>query len=50
MNVGHFNGATAFGGSLAYRFESSMPLVLSGGYSYGGGDSHAARLGLSGEF
>lgn len=50
MNVGHFNGATAFGGSLAYRFETSMPLVLSGGYSYGGGDSHAARLGLSGEF
>jgi prefoldin subunit 5 len=49
-NVGYFKGAVAFGGSLMYRFDTPAPTALSLGYSYGGGDSHAARMGLQGEF
>lgn len=49
-NVGYFKGAVAFGGALMYRFDTPAPTALSMGYSYGGGDSHAARLGLQGEF
>jgi hypothetical protein len=49
-NVGFFKGETAFGGSLAHRFDTSIPFGVTAGYSYGGGDSHAARFGLMGEF
>ncbi len=49
-NVGHFKGETAFGASLAYRFDTSRPLAITAGYSFGGGDSHGARIGLAGEF
>lgn len=50
MNVGYFKGETALGGSLTHRFDTAIPLGLTLGYSYGGSNSHAARLGLMGEF
>jgi len=50
-NVGHFKGATAFGGSLTHRLDLfDDPFAVSLDYSYGGGDSHALRFGLQGEF
>ncbi len=49
-NVGYFKGAMAFGGALTYRFDTPAPTAFSLGYSYGGGESHAARVGLQGEF
>ncbi|MDR7224542.1 hypothetical protein [Aminobacter aminovorans] len=49
-NVGHFKGETAFGGSLSHRLDFDNPVAISLGYSYGGGDSHAARFGMMGEF
>jgi trimeric autotransporter adhesin len=49
-NVGHFKGESAFGGSLSHRLDFDNPFAISLGYSYGGGDSHAARFGLMGEF
>lgn len=49
-NVGHFKGSTAFGGSLTHRFDLDVPMAFSAGYSYGGGTSHAFRVGLMGEF
>lgn len=49
-NVGHFKGETAFGGSLAHRFDFDEPLAFTAGYAYGGGTSHGFRLGLAGEF
>lgn len=49
-NVGYFRGETAFGGALTHRFDTANPFGLSVGYSYGGGKSHAARIGLMGEF
>ncbi|MDX8454489.1 hypothetical protein RFM98_17145 [Mesorhizobium sp. VK9D] len=50
-NVGHFKGETAFGGSLTHRLDLlDEPFAVSLGYSYGGGDSHALRAGLMGEF
>ena len=49
-NVGYFKGETAFGGSLAHRFDFDEPLALTAGYAYGGGTSHGFRMGLAGEF
>ncbi|MER9918557.1 MULTISPECIES: hypothetical protein [unclassified Mesorhizobium] len=49
-NVGYFKGATAFGGSLAHRFDFDEPFAFTAGYAYGGGSSHGFRLGLAGEF
>jgi autotransporter adhesin len=49
-NLGFFKGESAFGGSVAHRFDTDNPFGLTAGYSYGGGDSHAARFGLMGEF
>lgn len=50
-NVGYFKGAGAFGGSFAHRLDLfDNPFAITGGYAYGGGDSHALRLGLAGEF
>jgi hypothetical protein len=49
-NLGFFKGETAFGGSLTHRFDTAVPFGMTAGYSYGGGDSHAARIGLMGEF
>lgn len=50
MNLATFKGEYAFGGSLAYRFDAPVPIALTAGYAYGGGKSHAARVGLQGEF
>nr|WP_245282553.1 hypothetical protein [Chelatococcus daeguensis] len=50
MNLATFKGEYAFGGSLAYRFDAPIPIALTAGYAYGGGKSHAARVGLQGEF
>ena len=49
-NVGFFKGETAFGGSIAHRLDLDIPIALTAGYAYGGSDSHAARIGLQGEF
>jgi hypothetical protein len=49
-NLGFFKGETAVGGSLTHRFDTDIPIGLTAGYSYGGGDSHAGRFGLMGEF
>lgn len=50
MNLATFKGEYAFGGSLAHRFDAPIPIALTAGHAYGGGKSHAARVGLQGEF
>lgn len=50
MNIGYFKSEAAVGGSITHRFDTAIPLGLTLGYAYGGGDSHAARLGIMGEF
>ncbi|RUY20356.1 hypothetical protein EN979_36475, partial [Mesorhizobium sp. M7A.F.Ca.US.001.04.2.1] len=50
-NLGYFKGETAFGASLAHRLDLfDEPFAVTAGYAYGGGESHAARIGLAGEF
>jgi hypothetical protein len=43
-------GEMAAGASLAYRLDTNVPLALTGGYAYGGGNAHGVRFGLQGEF
>jgi autotransporter adhesin len=49
-NVATFRGEFAGGASFAHRFNTDFPLAITGGYAYGGGSNHGARLGLQGEF
>jgi len=49
-NYGNFRGESAFGGSFAHRLNTPMPLAVTGGYSYGGGNAHGLRMGLQGEW
>ncbi|MBU2418650.1 MAG: YadA-like family protein, partial [Alphaproteobacteria bacterium] len=49
------NGATyrdeqAIGGAIARRLDLDAPLALTAGFSYGGGDNAAFRVGIAGEF
>ena len=50
MNVADFRGEFAMGGSLAYRFNTPIPMALTAGYAFGGDRNHGTRLGLAGEF
>jgi hypothetical protein len=50
INVANFHGQSATGGSLAHRLNTGVPLAITAGYAYGGGDNHGARVGLAGEF
>jgi autotransporter adhesin len=50
MNTAAFRGEFAFGGGLAYRMDTHVPMALTAGYAYGGGNNHGARVGLAGEF
>ncbi|WP_210489969.1 hypothetical protein [Microvirga antarctica] len=50
MNGASFKGEYAFGGSLAHRFDTQMPLAITAGYAYAGDNSHGVRVGLAGEF
>ena len=49
-NAATFRGEGAFGLSLAHRLDVPVPLALTGGNSYGGGNAHGGRIGLQGEF
>jgi len=49
-NTSMFHGEYAFGGSLARRLDTDMPVAVTAGYAYGGGNNHGARVGLAGEF
>ena len=50
LNGAAFRGEFAFGGSLAYRLNTQVAMALTGGYSYGGDNSHGVRVGLAGKF
>lgn len=50
VNAATFRGESAGGASIAHRLNTPMPLAVTGGYAYGGGTSHGARVGLQGEF
>lgn len=50
MNTSTFRGEFGVGGSLAYRLDTNVPVALTAGYAYGGGDNHGARVGLAGGF
>lgn len=49
-NIGMFKDEVAFGAAFAHRVDLGVISTISGGYSWGGGDSHGFRVGLSGEF
>jgi trimeric autotransporter adhesin len=49
-NTSLFNGAVGLGGSVAHRFDTTIPLAITAGYAYGGNKTHVARAGLEGEF
>lgn len=49
-SVGMFKDEVAYGAAFAHRIDFGMISTISGGYSWGGGDSHALRVRLSGEF
>ena len=40
----------ATGASLAHRLDTSVPLAVTAGYAWGGGNTHGVRVGLQGEF
>jgi len=50
MNTAAFRGEFAFGGGLAHRLDTNVPVALTAGYAFGGGNNHGARVGLAGEF
>ena len=50
INAAAFLGHAAGGASLAYRLDTNVPVALTAGYSYGGGNAHGVRVGLQGEF
>jgi trimeric autotransporter adhesin len=50
VNTSTFRGEYAFGGGLAHRLDTNVPMAVTAGYAYGGGNSHGARVGLAGEF
>jgi autotransporter adhesin len=50
MNTSTFRGEFAFGGGLAHRFDTNVPMAVTAGYAFGGGNNHGARVGLAGEF
>ena len=47
-NVGTYDGEYAFGGSIAYRLDTRMPIAITAGVA--GSRSIGARVGLAGEF
>jgi len=49
-NVGVFKDEVAFGAAFAHRIDFAGVTNVTGGYAYGGEDSHGFRVGLSGEF
>ena len=49
-NTSLFNGAVGVGGSVAHRFDTTIPLAVTAGYAYGGNRGQVARAGLEGEF
>jgi autotransporter adhesin len=50
MNTAAFRGEFAFGGGVAHRLDTNVPLALTAGYSFSGGNNHGARVGMAGEF
>jgi autotransporter adhesin len=50
VNAATFRGESAGGFSLAHRLDVAVPLAITGGYAFGGGNSHGGRIGLQGEF
>jgi hypothetical protein len=49
-NGATFRGKAGFGGSVAHRLDTAIPLAITAGYSYGGNNNQVARVGLQGEF
>jgi autotransporter adhesin len=50
INTATFLGEAAAGASLAYRLDTNVPMAITAGYGYGGGNSQGMRVGLQGEF
>ena len=50
MNGATYRGKVAIGGSIAHRFNTRLPLALTGGFSYGGHKNNVAKAGIAGEF
>lgn len=49
-NMGVFKDELAFGAAFAHRVDFGVIANITGGYAYGGGNTHGFRVGLSGEF
>ncbi len=50
LNGATFRGQYAIGGSIMHRFDGDRPFALTAGFSFGGNNNNAARVGLAGEF
>src|SRR5205085_7749090 len=50
VNTGFFQGQTGVGIGFAHRLNTSVPVIVSGAYGNGGGDTHIGRAGVAVEF
>jgi hypothetical protein len=50
LNSGYYRGETGVGIGTSHRLNLSLPTVVYGSYSNGGGNEHIGRAGLAMEF
>lgn len=49
-NIAHYRGETAFGASIAHRFNTDAPFALTAGVSHAGKKDTIVKAGVAGEF
>lgn len=49
-NTAIFRGELGFGGSIAHRFDTKVPLAITAGFGYAKGGNSIGRVGMAGEF
>ncbi|WP_374297443.1 hypothetical protein, partial [Sphingomonas sp.] len=49
-NTAVFRGEVGFGGAVAHRLNTDMPLAITAGVAYARGGNTTARFGMAGEF
>ena len=50
FNTGYYRGETGVGIGISHRLDFSLPTVVYGSYSNGGGNEHIGRAGMAVEF
>ena len=50
LNTGYYRGETGVGVGVSNRLDLSVPTVVYGSYSNGGGAEHIGRMGMAMEF